>query len=130
MSRLLQGIRKTLFWSYERGTLPYDLMVIAVVLWVFVTPRVWFNDRPQAGAGAAGGEIVRQSEDAASGVITFRVPARMLSETRADPGFVRRAHDVLSKNVRDLQNRPFQIRGIEVGQDKDGTVLYYDVTVK
>ena len=35
---------RTLFWTDERTTLPYDLMVIAILIFVWLTPPIWIND--------------------------------------------------------------------------------------
>src|SRR5271157_2584669 len=40
------GILRTVFWAYERGTWQYDLLVIAILAFIFLSPRGWFNDRP------------------------------------------------------------------------------------
>jgi hypothetical protein len=40
------GILRTVFWAYERGTWQYDLMVLAILAFIFLSPRIWFNDRP------------------------------------------------------------------------------------
>jgi len=40
------GIHRTVFWAFERGTWQYDLMVLAILAFIFLTPRTWFNDRP------------------------------------------------------------------------------------
>src|SRR5215470_15055891 len=40
-------IKSFLFWSHERGTIQYDVMVTIILLFVFVSPMVIsFNDRP------------------------------------------------------------------------------------
>jgi len=40
------GIVRTVFWTFERGTWQYDLMVLAILAFIFLSPRSWFNDRP------------------------------------------------------------------------------------
>ena len=40
------GVRRTAFWAYERGTWQYDLLVLAILAFIFLSPRGWFNDRP------------------------------------------------------------------------------------
>jgi len=40
------GVRRTVLWAYERGTWQYDLMVLAILAFIFLSPRAWFNDRP------------------------------------------------------------------------------------
>ena len=40
-------LKSYFFWTYERGSLHYDVMVTAILLFMFVTPRfVDFKDRP------------------------------------------------------------------------------------
>ena len=40
-------IRGFILWSYERGTVQYDVMVTLILLFVFLAPRVInFHDRP------------------------------------------------------------------------------------
>ena len=51
MRTLWRGIVRTIFWSYDRGSWPYDVLVVAIVIFVLATPRSWFHDRPQSGAG-------------------------------------------------------------------------------
>jgi len=40
------GTLRTVFWAYERGTWQYDLFVLAILAFIFLSPRGWFNDRP------------------------------------------------------------------------------------
>jgi len=130
MRKLRDIIGKTLFWSYDRGTFPYDLMVLAIVVFVFFSPRSWFNDRPAMEAASPGISIELVSEDAATGIRTYRVHAKLLTQPRPDPAFERRAHEFLSRNVPELRGSHFQIRSIEAGAAGDGTIRYYDVSVK
>ena len=40
-------IKDFIFWSYERGTVQYDIMVTLILIFVFFSPVVIsFNDRP------------------------------------------------------------------------------------
>src|SRR5438105_8104207 len=47
MSNLWRIIRDYILWSYERGTIQYDVMVSLILLFVFFSP-LWinFNDKP------------------------------------------------------------------------------------
>ncbi|HSR66906.1 MAG TPA: hypothetical protein VLU25_03100 [Acidobacteriota bacterium] len=38
-----KGIIRVLFWTYERGTLQYDLMVLAILAFIFLTPMGVFD---------------------------------------------------------------------------------------
>jgi hypothetical protein len=38
--------KNAFFWRYARGTWQYDLMVAAILLFIFLTPRKLFHDDP------------------------------------------------------------------------------------
>jgi phosphatidylglycerophosphate synthase len=42
------------FWRDDRGTLPYDLWVIAILVFVWLTPPDWLNDPTNQGLGIWG----------------------------------------------------------------------------
>lgn len=44
---MLKTLRSYLFWTYERGSFHYDVMVTLILLFIFVTPRfINYRDRP------------------------------------------------------------------------------------
>jgi hypothetical protein len=47
MSAIWRTIRGYIFWSYERGSLHYDIMVTLILLFVFLSPRFLnYKDKP------------------------------------------------------------------------------------
>ena len=47
MTAIWRTIRGYILWSYERGTLQYDVMVTLILLFVFLSPYwINFNDKP------------------------------------------------------------------------------------
>ena len=47
MTGIWRTIRDYVFWSYERGTIQYDVMVTLILLFVFFSPRIInFKDKP------------------------------------------------------------------------------------
>jgi hypothetical protein len=44
--RVWQTIKSYLFWTYSRGSFHYDVMVTIILLFIFLTPRAWFRDKP------------------------------------------------------------------------------------
>jgi CDP-diacylglycerol--glycerol-3-phosphate 3-phosphatidyltransferase len=46
--------RRAFFWTDERATLPYDLWVIAILAFVWLTPPEWLGDPTASGAGLLG----------------------------------------------------------------------------
>jgi len=132
MRALWRGIVRVAFWSYERGSWPYDLMVIAIVIFVLATPRHWFHDRPQSTA-LASSEVQLQSEDVLSGTRTYRLDASLLPvhkrTPKPTPELERETHDILARTVDDLKGHTFQVRQIDPVRASDGSVAFYDVTI-
>jgi len=47
MSRVWQTIRSYIWWTHERGSFHYDVMVTLILLFIFLTPRwINFKDKP------------------------------------------------------------------------------------
>lgn len=47
MQRIWRTIKGYLFWTHERGSFHYDVMVTAILLFIFVAPRfINFKDQP------------------------------------------------------------------------------------
>jgi hypothetical protein len=47
MGAIWRTIRGYILWSYERGSLHYDIMVTLILLFVFISPRfINFKDKP------------------------------------------------------------------------------------
>lgn len=47
MGAFWRTIRGYIFWSYERGSLHYDIMVTLILLFVFLSPRILnYKDKP------------------------------------------------------------------------------------
>ncbi len=42
------------YWTYERATWQYDLMVIAILAFVWITPPPWLGDPIATGDGPVG----------------------------------------------------------------------------
>lgn len=132
MRALWQGIVRTIFWSYERGSWPYDVMVMVIVLFVLATPSHWFHDQPQVSTFAS--STVRfRSQDFAGQTHTYRLDASVLPADKrassASPELERETHDILARTVDDLRDQSFQIVRIEPVRGEDGSIVSYDVTV-
>ena len=45
---MLKTLRGYVFWTYERGSMHYDIMVTLVLLFIFITPHfINYRDRPK-----------------------------------------------------------------------------------
>ncbi|HUJ80287.1 MAG TPA: hypothetical protein VLW83_00315 [Candidatus Acidoferrales bacterium] len=133
MRALWRGIVRTVFWSYERGSWPYDVLVGVILVFVLLTPRSWFHDRPQE-LGTSGTSVQLIAEDSEAGTRTFRLDAAVLSRekrtAKPTPELERETHAILSRTVDDLRDSTFQVVRIAPALASDGSVSYYDVTVR
>lgn len=70
MGRILKSY---FFWTYERGSFHYDVMVSLILAFIFATPFLWnYGDRPQPG------KLVRHSvvvKITGAGSYVYDVPA-------------------------------------------------------
>jgi hypothetical protein len=130
MRKLWRLVVQVVFWSYERGSLPYDLMVIAIVLFVLLTPRNWYHDQPVVSTPGATGQIMLLTQDPGSNTLTYRIDSSLLVPPQRPTQLEQAAHAVLSRDVPALHRRTFQIVQIEPVRASDGSVVGYQVRVK
>jgi hypothetical protein len=130
MRTLWRAVVKVVFWSYERGTWQYDIAVVAIVLFVLFSPRViHFNDQPLVGPPPS--QAMIELRNLAPGqVATYRVDARLLASPIRTPELEHDLHVAVQNNVLDLHQGHFEILRIEPIRGDNGTVAYYDVSVR
>lgn len=132
MRRFWSGVRRTIFWSYERGSWPYDVMVVAILAFVCLTPRHWFHDGPRADLPAKAG-ISLLSRDPSTGIAIYRLDAGALPlskrTVKITPELERETHDILQRDSADLAGRTFEILRIVPRRGDHGAVLDYSVTI-
>ncbi len=119
---------RILFWSYERGTWQYDVAVVAIVLFVILTPPRWFHDQPEVGLPAAPGQVQLVSDGSSAQI--YRVDARVLAPPIKTPALENDLHNMLQKSLSDLRSGRFAIAKIEAERDAQGTVIAYKVEIR
>ncbi len=133
MRTFWRGIVRTLFWSYDRGSWPYDLMVLVILLFVLATPRSWFRDWP-AVADASAHCIQLISNDPLNGSQIYRLDASCLPvshrKARSTPEMEKWIHDLLSRSAPALAGRTFQVQSIQAQLDSSGAIRSYDIYIR
>ena len=130
MPTLWRVIVRTVFWSYERGTWPYDIAVAAIVVFVLLSPRSWFRDQPQLGPPSAAALVECRDDDPAGQALTCRVDARLLAPPKRTPELEHDLHEAVRRSVSELKGKSFRILRIEPIRSEDGTLAYYVVSIK
>jgi hypothetical protein len=124
-AKVKQGLRQSIFWAYERGSWQYDVMVLVILAFIFLTPASWFHDRPRLQLSdlhhVQG--IVQLSHK--KNLWTFQVDARLV-QTEGKPNLQSVLQDVLKSRLR----RPFTVRSVIPVKDRTGVILGYDVSLQ
>ena len=116
---------RAVFWSYERGTWQYDIIVLLILAFIFLTPRGWFQDRPtlqltdlrhaQGLVEVGGGE----------NGWTYLVDARLV-----DSFAPQKPAEAIREILRRRLEKPFTVKSIEVLRDSNNVILGYRVAVE
>jgi hypothetical protein len=122
MTRIWRTIRDYILWSYERGTIQYDVMVTLILLFIFVTPHwINFKDKPIERNPHPSGVVV--VPDAAGGFI-YQIEGAAVSGK--DEAAVR---EQLQRIIEPISGGVTIIR-YETARDHSGRVLNYKVWVQ
>jgi hypothetical protein len=129
MRTLWRILSRIVFWSYERGTWPYDVAVAAIVIFVLFSPRSWFHDQPAVGPPSPETLIVLESSGGPGDSETYRVDARLLASPIRTPELEHDLHDAMRRNTDSLRHSSFRIVRIDPIRGEGDTVAYYEVTI-
>jgi len=114
MSRIL---RSYFFWTYERGSFHYDVMVTLILAFIFLTPRIWnYGDRPQDEKLAPGSVLVKA---AGPGDFVYEIPA---AQIHGDGSLDAQLH----QNVESISG-PVVIDRYEAVKEPHGKITVYRV---
>jgi hypothetical protein len=56
-------MKRFLLWSFERGSIQYDVICAVILAFIFITPSEFFDDRPDFMRIHASDQAVRQAKD-------------------------------------------------------------------
>ena len=121
MSGVWRTIRDFIFWSYERGTIQYDVMVTLILVFVFLSPKlINFKDKPvEHNPHRTGVAVVPDGQ----GGLIYQIEAAAV--TSQDDGAVRsQLLDIIEPISGEVS-----ITKVEPIRDGSGHVLSYKVWV-
>jgi hypothetical protein len=121
MKAIWRTIRGYILWSYERGTLHYDIMVTLILIFVFFSPYwINFNDKPVQHIPHPTGVIV--TSDGHGGLL-YQIEAAAIT-----PGDELSVRDQLLHIIEPISGGVSLVR-YETVPDKQGRVEVYRVWV-
>ena len=122
MNAVWRTIRGYILWSYERGTLHYDIMVTLILIFVFASPYwINFNDKP----------IPRNSHPSGV-VVTSDTQGNLVYEIDADsvkPGDDRAVREQLLQAIESISGE-VSIVEYQAITDRKGRIQHYRVVVQ
>ena len=116
MLRKLWGrLRPIVFWSYRRGSWQYDLIVVGILAFIFLTPRDLFRDQPRPPS-------VQQIADLSDGkgTVVFWVEPSVIDDTPAEE-----LTEKLRRLLRQRQDKNLRIIDTQPTTDAEGKVRAY-----
>jgi hypothetical protein len=122
MNALWRTIRGYILWSHERGSLPYDIMVTLILIFVFFSPYVLnFKDKPVEHTPHPTGVVI--SPDGRGGFV-YQIDAAAVPGTddRAIRGSLLRIVEPIAGEV--------SITRYEAVRDRSGRIETYRVWVQ
>ncbi len=125
-AKLWTILRRSVFWSYERGSWQYDIIVALILAFIFLSYPL-FKDQPAlelSNLRHVQG-VVEISHDETSHI--YQVDARLLESLNASTP-EQGARTILEKSL----NRPVRVKSLEEIRDRKnpGVVLGYRVRVE
>jgi hypothetical protein len=122
MGAIWRTIRGYILWSYERGSLHYDIMVTLILLFVFVSPHFLnFKDKPVERNPHLTGVVVLPGE---KGEFIYQIEASAVNT--AAGGDVRRQLEQIIEPI----SGAVSITNVETVKDAKGRPLSYKVWVE
>ena len=120
LRKLGQVIYRGIFWSYDRGTWQYDVLVILILSFVFLTPRSWFVEQKTSPFPAS--VVLLRTEQ---GVSVYHMEASIL-DTASESSVAQSAISVFSA----VTDKPAAITRIEpFEKNSEGRILSYAVWI-
>ncbi len=124
MGKLLKSY---IFWTYQRGSFHYDIMVTAILLFLFVTPHfIDFKDRPVETVALHSSEVLVKEAGMRGGSsrFLFQIRADDIGNAHTDPelkaAFLRVIEPISGEVALD---------GYEPVKDSSGHTVAYNVWI-
>lgn len=123
MNAIWRTIRGYIFWSYERGSLHYDVMVTLILLFVFLTPY-WINykDKPiDRNPHPTGVSVLPDTQ----GGFLYQIAGSAVTGKEDDD-----IRDQLLSIIEPIAGGGISITRYEAVRDSQGRILTYNVWVQ
>ncbi len=128
MTPLLRLLRSYLFWTYERGSLHYDVMVTLILLFLFVSPHlIDFRDRPIPEVPQRSSEVLVRDAggDGSEHRFVYEIRADDLKSAQSPADLSRQ----IERTVQTIAGAA-QVESVKPVTDPHGRIVAYAATVR
>jgi hypothetical protein len=122
--RIKLVVTRSIFWEYGRGSWQYDVIVTAILAFIFLSPRFWFNDRPTLQMTNLRNQqgIVEMSR--VNKEVTYEVDARLAQSRGQAPEIA------IPVILREHLHKTVAVKSIDAVVDRHQVILGYTVVVE
>jgi hypothetical protein len=121
--RIKLVLNRGVFWSYERGSWQYDVIVAVILAFIFLTPRSWFHDQPQLElSDLRHRQGVIEVDTSKKDAQKYLIDSRLVDAMRPAP-----PEAAVTEILRLRLQREFHVKSVEPVRDKNGVLLGYEV---
>lgn len=124
-SKIKRVCVRSVFWTYRRGSWQYDLIVIVILAFIFLTPRSWYTPQP---APQVTGFLKNQGiielgriKDKGSYIVDARLVRSRSGQKPEDA-----VRDILNQRLQ----KPVTVISVDEILDKSKAVIGYTVVVQ
>ncbi len=124
---MLRILRRYLFWTYDRGSFHYDVMVTLILVFLFLSPRlINFKDRPAETVALQSSEVLVKEAGSRNGNSRFMYQIRAEDVTSAKTDAQRQA--AFLRLIEPISGE-VNLEHYEPVKDAAGKVIAYNVWV-
>ena len=107
---MLNALKKMFFWNYARNTWQWDVLCVVILIFIFLTPKSWFENSERRRASAHQNPAVSTVLVGSELIGNARDTGQVAQVVRAFTG----RNDVQVLNVRPVVDKDGKTRGYEV----------------
>jgi hypothetical protein len=108
-------MKRFLLWSFERGSVQYDVICVVIIAFIFLTPPNAFNDRPNF-MRVPGDQVIRRTSDD-NGHTVFTVKAEKGTQQAVE-------------RLKGMIDGPFTVSRTEPVYSTTGVIVAYSIWVE
>lgn len=110
-------MKRFLLWSFERGSIQYDVICIVILAFIFLTPPSVFHDQPKPVSERDDYTITQGPDDDGHTIFTVKIETAASEQAAVD-------------RLKAWLGRPFTVARTEPVYDPAGALVAYSIWIE